>query len=479
MESEGQKGREVSQRRSPLDLIMNQIRRKRPAADRKSSARFLSRPSLDKDSLSDVRGSEATLLRCLPQLEELDLSWNNLIGCSLRSLTSHLQPVGGIRTLRLCSCRLNTDDITALGDAMRWAPLLEVLDVSWNSGVGGGGFCGLLGKLPASLRELHAQACQLTAADAPRLGDIVSGLPGLCVLDLSGNPLLAEDTEESDSVGGFGRLVSSLSHAPSLSRLVLQGCGLTSLGLKSLGGMLHQLPAMRELDLSCNKGLSGGLSQLTTQLTHLTHLESLDLHLCSLTHDDLQALIQVIPSLAELTELDVSSNKEVGGVVYSLVSALPLPQLRRLPLNSCSLTEESFTAFAAVCKRGCLSSLRVLDLSYNGQAAQTEAGGEAWASLFSAGGLGSLEVVDLSLRPTTSATSDGWLPSLLSSLPCLPALSHLAMLRWTLGVQAQEQLNHALRKRDVHVEWDPPTRANHKARPPANQDRAEETLVEE
>lgn len=41
----------------------------------------------------------------------------------------------------------------------------------------------------------------------------------------------------------------------------------------------------------------------------------------------------------------MSSNKEVGGVVYSLVSALPLPQLRRLPLNSCSLTEESFTAF--------------------------------------------------------------------------------------------------------------------------------------
>lgn len=57
------------------------------------------------------------------------------------------------------------------GDGMRWAPLLEVLDVSWNSGVGGGGLRGLLGKLvPASLRELHAQACQLTAADASRLG---------------------------------------------------------------------------------------------------------------------------------------------------------------------------------------------------------------------------------------------------------------------------------------------------------------------
>ena len=56
------------------------------------------------------------------------------------------------------------------------------------------------------------------------------------------------------------------------------------------GGTLQQLPALRELDLSCNKGLSGGLSQLTAHLALLAHLESLDLHLCNLTHADLQAL---------------------------------------------------------------------------------------------------------------------------------------------------------------------------------------------
>lgn len=585
MDSEGQKGRELSQRRSPLDVIMNQIRRKRTTSDRKSSGRFLSLTSSEKGSISDPREPEgkderdgadasgvpevteeeadqgwgrlcaflqrlgkkadsrslnlahcdltatdllelATLLQCLPRLEEVDLSWNNLIGCSLLSLTSHLQLVGGIRTLRLCSCRLNADDITALGDAMQSVPLLEVLEVSWNVGVGGGGLRGLLGKLPPSLRELHLQACQLTADDAPQLGDMVSSLPKLCVLDVSGNPLLAEDTKESVS-GGFRHLASSLFNATALSRLVLQGCGLTSQSLESLGGTLQQLPALRELDLSCNKDLSGGLSQLTAHLALLTRLEILDLHLCSLTHADLQALIQVLPSLSELTELDVSSNKEVGGVVHSLVSALPLPQFRRLPLNSCSLTMESFTAFAlavpylssvevswnkvvggrlallldalhlsvirelrlsscqlttddlnhlaVTCKRGFLSSLRVLDLSYNGPAAA----GEAWASLFSAGGLVSLEDMDLSLRPATSASSAAWLPSLLSSLPRLPALTHLAMLRWTLGVQAQDQLSHSLKKRDVQVEWDPPTGAGGKAHQPADKDRAEETLDEE
>ena len=126
-----------------------------------------------------------------------------------------------------------------------------------------------------------------------------------------------------------------------------------------------------------------------------------------------------------------------------------------------------------VCKRGWLSSLRVLDLSYNGQAV----GADAWAPLFTAGGLGglgSLEDMDLSLRPATSAPSATWLPSLLSSLPRLPALTHLAMLRWNLGVQAQDQLHHSLRKRAVHVEWDPPTGPGGQTPPLGDQDGPEE-----
>lgn len=58
----------------------------------------------------------ASLLQFFPQLEDMDVSWNELIGGSLTTLTSHLQHVGGIRTLKLCSCRLDTDDVAALGE---------------------------------------------------------------------------------------------------------------------------------------------------------------------------------------------------------------------------------------------------------------------------------------------------------------------------------------------------------------------------
>ncbi|XP_034415793.1 leucine-rich repeat-containing protein 31 [Cyclopterus lumpus] len=548
MESaEGQRGRDGGGlRRSPLDLIMNQIRRKRSTSDRKPLGRFLSRDrtgipenggveekgpgpgvaavverdpgwgrvcvflqklgkKADSRSLSlahcDLTATDllesATLLQFLPQLEEVDVSWNELIGGCLTALTSHLQDVGGIRALRLCSCRLNAVDVSALGEALACVPLLEILDLSWNGGVGGGALQGLLGKLHPPLRELHLVACQLTAADATALGETLSTVSSLRVLDVSCNPQLTQEVD----VGGFRALAASLSHATALATLRLQACGLTPDGLDALGGSLRCLPSVRELDLSCNKGLAGGLDRLTPHLVHLTHLESLDLHLCCLTRSDLEALIQVLPSLAAMTQLDVSSNKEAGGVAHQLVTALPLTQMRRLPLNSCSLNQESFTALAlvvpylhtvdvswckvvggrlallldalqpsvvlelrlsscelttddlghlaAACRRGFLSSLRTLDVSYNG--AVEDAG---WSALFAAEGLASLQDVDLSLRPSTSAPCSAWLPALLCSAPRLPALTRLALQRWTAGSRDRERLDQCLRKRGVQLEWD-------------------------
>lgn len=134
-------------------------------------------------------------------------------------------------------------------------------------------------------------------------------LPNLCVLDASCNPQLAQEAEAA----GFKELAASLSHFVSLTTLRLHACGLTANALDALGGMktssdmsgcssrkltkvcpagssLCRLPSVRELDLSCNRSLSGGLNQLTCHLPHIKRLESLDLHLCCLEAADLEAL---------------------------------------------------------------------------------------------------------------------------------------------------------------------------------------------
>uniref|UniRef100_A0A3B5QCQ8 Leucine rich repeat containing 31 n=1 Tax=Xiphophorus maculatus TaxID=8083 RepID=A0A3B5QCQ8_XIPMA len=286
-------------------------------------------------------------------------------------------------------------------------------------------------------------------------------------------------TSEVDA-GGFGQLAASLSHAVSLTVLRLQACGLRPDNLEALGASLRCLPSVRHLDLSCNRSLTGGLSRLSSHLPHMAHLESLDLHLCRLKRfTSCLSPVQVLPSLTALTALDVSSNKEAGGAVHQLVSVLPLdvsfppalvaPYLRsldvswckvvggRLPLlmdalqpsvvlelrlSSCGLTTDDLAA--DVCRRGCVSSLRVLDLSYN-----DSVGDAGWAALFAAGGLGSLEEADLSLRPLTSAPCSAWLPSLLGALPRMPALVRLAMQRWSAGPQEEQQLRFSMKNRNI------------------------------
>ena len=83
----GQKGREVSLRLSPLDLIMNQIRRKCTATDRQPSARYLSRSPSGRVVISDLRGTDGK--------DELDGAADSgvlmISDCLFMSDTFHLQ----------------------------------------------------------------------------------------------------------------------------------------------------------------------------------------------------------------------------------------------------------------------------------------------------------------------------------------------------------------------------------------------------
>lgn len=436
-----------------------------------------------------------TLLPYVPQLEQLDLSWNDLIGGSLRALTSHLNNSKWISTLKLSGCRLDTQDITSLGDALSCLPSLEVLDLSWNGALGDSGLQGLVDKLPSSLTELHLVACELTAADGTLLGGILSPLSRLDVLDVSCNPHFTDGVKE---------LCSALSKTASLRTLRLQRVGLSPRSLQALGESLQFVPSLRHLDLSCNKGLSGHLPVVSSHLSPLSLLETLDLHLSELTRSDIQALVQVLPSLISLTELNVSSNQGADDTVHALVTALPLTHMKCLPLNNCSLSHESYTAFvlavpylrcvdlswckvvggrlsllldalqpsvlqelrlsscelstddiqhlASACGGGFLSSVRILDLSYN-----SSVSADGWSGLLtygSLGRLGSLEELDLSLRPLACAPCSEWLPALFRALPRLTALKRLGLQRWTTDAKEKLQLDHSLKKRNVLLEME-------------------------
>ncbi|KAK1806495.1 hypothetical protein P4O66_005010, partial [Electrophorus voltai] len=560
-----QRGRDGSQKRSPLDMIMNQIRRKTSFTERRkpSVGRFFRSSESSEKKNADITetketeinegrnsrgtGTESnetdtelgsvvgwgrikqfvqklgktpdsqslnlshcdltatdlvelgTLLPFLAQLEVMDLSWNDLLGGSLQVLAVHLQHVGKLKTLKMSGCRLTAQDLSALGEALDSVPMLEILDLSWNAGAGGGNLHYLTSHFSSAsaLRELHLVDCQLSEADAMSVGEVLLLLPCLEVLDLSSNQLVVRGMED---------VASCLGSTPHLRSLKLRMCRLDHGSLTILGEKLKLNPALEHLDLSCNKECGGGFSAVAISLPLLTHLKCLDIHSCCLTEEDVLVLVQAIPSLGELTDLDLSSNKGAGAVLQTLLHDLPLSKMKRLHLSDCGLSHEAYHALAtsmqsltqlesltlswnksvgknlqwlleplqagcklqelrlsscdlmaedmlhieSACKRGALLQLKILDLSYNSSVSD---GG--WVSLFGeASGLKELQELDISLRPTTSLSASPWLPALLDALPQLPSLCHLALKRWALTPGEWEKLQKAISQRNVGLEWD-------------------------
>lgn len=435
-------------------------------------------------STADVREVVA-LLPSLPDLEKLDISWNDFVGGTLQSITEQIHLVCKLKSLRLGSCRLTTDDVRALGEALKAIPELEELNLSWNSKVGG--------NLPlilqnfqegSKIQTLELVDCALTTEDGVFVGQLLPMLQSLEVLDLSINRNIG---------GSLNSIAQGLKSTSNLKVLKLHSCGLSQKSVKVLDAAFKYLGELRNLDLSCNKELGGGFEDSPAQLATLEHLEVLDLHRCSLTAGDVMSLTQVIPLLSNLQELDLSTNKNMGSSSENLLSRLRfLPSLKSLLINNCALERETFTALAEasihlpalevfnlswnkcvggnlellletlklsmslqvlrlsscslvtedvallalVIQTGHLARLRKLDLSYNDSICDA-----GWALICqNLGLLKELTELDISLRPSTSRDCGQWFRHLLCAVAKLPEITEIGMKRWIIPAPLEEEL---------------------------------------
>ncbi|XP_012495651.1 PREDICTED: leucine-rich repeat-containing protein 31 isoform X2 [Propithecus coquereli] len=447
---------------------------------------------------ADLREMVA-LLPSLPDLEELDISWNDFVGGTLLSITQQMHLVSKLKILRLGSCRLTTEDVQALGEALEMIPELEELNLSWNSKVGGN-LPLILQKFQkgSKIQTLELVDCALTSEDGAFVGQLLPVLQGLEVLDLSMNRNIG---------GSLHRLAQGLKCTSNLRVLKLHSCGLSQKSVKTLGSAFRYLGELRKLDLSCNKKLSGGFEDSSAQLALLKHLEVLDLHQCSLTAGDVVLLTQVIPLLSNLQELDLSANKKMGSSSENLLSRLRfLPALKSLLINNCALESETFTALAeasihlpaleifnlswnkcvggnlkllleslklstslqvlrlsscslvtedvallaSVIGAGRLAKLQKLDLSYNDSICD-----EGWAIFCqNVCFLKELTELDISLRPSNSRDCGRWFRHLLCAVTKIPEITEIGMKRWILPASQEEALECFDRdhKRSIHFD---------------------------
>ncbi|XP_074860643.1 leucine-rich repeat-containing protein 31 [Carettochelys insculpta] len=440
------------------------------------------------------------VLPFVPELEELNLSWNDSIGGALKPLALRLHHVSKLKTLQLNNCGLTDEDIPSLGEALETIPHLEELDLSWNNNIGGK--LSLLTKRfhkGYKIRILKFTDCSLTRKDGESLAEVLRVIHDLEVLDLSLNRNIGCSLKS---------IAQELKNVPVLKVLNLHMCGLKQDDLQYLGGAFQYLPELNKLDLSCNKEIGGGFKNSSAYLASLKDLEVLDLHQCCITEEDMVVLTQVIPLLSSLQELNLSSNKNIGVSSNHLLSrlrflpklkslvisscslekdsfvslaetALHLPQLeildlswnkcvggnlklllealnlarkiRTLKLNSCNLVDEDLALLALEAKFGHLAKLQKLDLSYNDSVSD-----EGWATFFQGViALKKLSVLDVSLRPSSCRECGMWFSKLLMDLSRLPAFTELGMQRWALQESQQKQLEsfNQDNKRNVHFDY--------------------------
>ncbi|KAM5163740.1 leucine-rich repeat-containing protein 31 [Mantella aurantiaca] len=440
-----------------------------------------------------------SLMPFLLDIEEIDLSWNDLIGGSLQLMTPHFNHVSRLRILNLSSCGLTADDTAVLGDSLEYVTKLQILDLSWNNNVGG-----TLSRLSQNLvnncdlKTLCLSECSLTAEDIESLAPVVGKMSRLEILDLSENKGLGNK---------INNLTEELKHCSCLSVLKLSSIGLNKDSVQYLSSAFQYWPYLRKLDLSCNKAAGGGFEESAARLTSFKHLELLDIHQCCLSGNDVAALTQVIPLLSNLQVLDISLNKNVGLSPEHRFSRLRfLPKLKSVNVNNCMLKKESFAglaeaaryladlqmldlswnkhvggnlklltetlcsdnylqslllsscnlntqdlaALASAAQAGHLDSLQHLDLAYNDTVPD-----EAWSLLFeSIPALKNITELDISLRPASARGCGPWFIHLVSNIPKLPMLKELSMQRWTLSTAEQQQLNRIRRENKISIHYD-------------------------
>ncbi|NXS56578.1 LRC31 protein, partial [Brachypteracias leptosomus] len=426
----------------------------------------------------------ASLLPFLPELEEISLSWNGCVGGTLKALTVGLHHVNLLKVLRLNNCRLIAEDVISLGEASEIVSQLEELDLSWNSNISGK-LSLLTKKLQKGcrLKLLKITDCNLTAKDGESLAEILNATPDLEVLDLSINKHIGCSVKV---------IAQDLKNVPGLKELNLHMCGLKQDSLQGLDAALLHLAELRKLDISCNKEIGGSFKN-SAHLASLKSLEVLDLHQCCVTEEDVTILSQVIPLLSSLQELNLSSNKNVGGSSDPLLARLRfLPKLKSVAISNCGLGEESFSSLAEAAlhlpeletldlswnkcvggnlklllgalklateiqvlrlsscnlvaedlallmlltQDGHLARLQKLDLSYNNNISD-----EGWV-VFCQGlaAFQELSELDISLRPASRRDCGPWFGALLAALAELPALAELGLQRWVLSGSQQKQL---------------------------------------
>ncbi|KAM8814437.1 ribonuclease inhibitor isoform 1-T2 [Rhynchonycteris naso] len=302
-----------------------------------------------------------SVLRALPSLHTLDLSYNALGDAGLRLLCEGLlDPQCHLESLQLDYNSLTTASCEPLAAALRTKRELKELVLN-NNDLGEAGvrtLCQGLAESACPLESLRLENCGLTSANCQDLCGIVAAKSSLCDLKLGDNKL--GDTGITALCPGL------LSPSSQLRTLWLWECDITASGCRDLCRVLRAKESLKELSVAGNAVGDEGIRLLCESLLDPgCRLEMLWAKSCCLTAACCQQVSAMLAQNRCLQELQMSNNHLGDKGVEELCQGLSQPGtvLQVLGLVDCEVTDEGCSSLASLLLAN--HSLQELDLSNN------------------------------------------------------------------------------------------------------------------
>ncbi|KAK1335381.1 hypothetical protein QTO34_003167 [Cnephaeus nilssonii] len=326
----------------------------------------------------------SSALRDNPALTELSLSSNELGDAGTHLVLQGLQPTCKIQKLSLQNCNLTEAGCGALSSVLRSLPSLRELDLSYNQLRDAGlqllceglldpqchierlqveysnltaASCEALASVLRAKRELkELGGCGLTTANCADLCGIVAAKASLSELQLGNNKL---------GDAGIAELCPGLLSPGSRLKTLLWECDITASGCKDLCRVLRAKESLKELSVAGNEVGDEGVRLLCESLQEPScQLESL-MKSCSLTAACCPHVSAMLARNRSLQELQLSNNKLGDAGMEVLCQGLDQPgaTLRMLSLGDCEVTDQGCVSLAALLLAN--HSLLELDLSNN------------------------------------------------------------------------------------------------------------------
>ena len=333
--------------------------------------------SLANTDISGTVGGLAALLYCVGELEELNLSFNNLILADFQQLQIPLSNMSQLRRLnlsnnpdgistllgkilpslknleelRLNNTHINCDDLKRISDSRESLKSIKHLELGMNA-IGPDGIRALSNIVKGFplLEWLDLSRCFLQQDDVMVLCQCLVPLKKMKYLNLSGNmiecrilgdawflPSTLEELILSDVLHGE-KLFEIMKFLHNLTKLHLTNLRLGACDVEVLATSLSSFSKLEELSLSYIVAADSNSSKILSAMKSLGNLRKLHLTNVKLRSCDVDVLATTLSSFPKLEELSLSFIVAAGSNSSKILSAMKsLGNLRKLLLTNLKL----------------------------------------------------------------------------------------------------------------------------------------------